>query len=586
MSWKESLGRRKFYTILVASSFEMIIGIVMSLIDTVVTGHIIGINGLSVMNLIGPIIGFTTFTEGVFSVGTSVVYATYKGNYQQKKADAAYTAGLLCSIGVGLLTSLVIYLSVPFYLSYMGVSDELTRMVHAFLFYLYPQLAMAPVYQLLCQMIITDGGEITATVSNVTDTVLNFILSIILGRMMGIKGIGLGTLISTLASMLILIQHFCNKRNGLHIRCKYNKENLKKDLKRMFILGANDSSMFFLLPILSFITIKFVILRFGEYYLPILTIIYSIFELTVIFEATGEAMRPIIPIYMGDHNNTAIKNIMNYSQAVNLNRAAVFALLLIVSSPYIPIAFNITDPVLLEECKHALMIYSMAAPGLAVVTNCNSYYINTCRPYLAALESVLNNLVCIIVLAIPLGMRFGIQGMMLGFALAPYLTALILFYYITWRYGRDRFPDLLPPSDEPLLNRTIILQKEKIMKLIYEAEAFLEEHHIEVRTEHSLELVLEETLLLIMERNQKADQKKPKKIYAEICVRISKKGVELSIWDSGEIFDITDVDSDVVDFRTYVTASILSEQAVKKHMVAVSFNKNFFHFDADARHHA
>ena len=84
-------------------------------------------------------------------------------------------------------------------------------------------------------------------------TVLNLVLSIILGRKMGIMGIGLGTLISTLAAMIILLYHFLSKRNGLHLRFDFEKD----DMKKMAILGANDSSMFFLFPILAFVTIKF-----------------------------------------------------------------------------------------------------------------------------------------------------------------------------------------------------------------------------------------------------------------------------------------------------------------------------------------
>ena len=45
---------------------------------------------------------------------------------------------------------------------------------------------------------------------------------------------------------------------------------------------------------------------------------------------------------------------------------------------------------------------------------------------IAVMESVLRGLVCILILAIPLGMQYGIRGMMLGFSLAPYLTVAIL----------------------------------------------------------------------------------------------------------------------------------------------------------------
>ena len=575
MNWKNSLGRRKFNSILFAATIEMTIGILMSLIDTGVSGHILGVKGLSAMNLIGPITGFTIFTEGLFSVGTSMVYASYKGEYQVEKAEAAFGTGIVASIVLGLLTSLGILCAVPPYLTYLGASAEITKLVMDFLFFLYPQLAMAPVYQLLSQMVITDGGEIAGTVSNIAETVLNLVLSIILGMKMGILGIGLGTLLSNLAGLGIVSLHFLSKRNSLRIRLGFDL----KDFKRMIYFGANDSSMFFLMPILSFVTTKFVILRFGEYYLPILTIIYSIFEITVIFEATGEAMRPIMPIYYGDRNYTGIMHILNYSMAVNLRRSVVFSLLLLVAGPYIPLAFDITDPLLLKECTAALRIYALAGPGLAVVANFNSFYLNTRKPLLAALESILNILVCILVPAIPLGMLFGIKGMMFGYALAPYLTAAILLGYVYIHYGKELFPSLIPRSDDAVFYRTIRLEEDEIMTLLYDVHAFLEENHIAQSSRGIIELTLDELLFLIKDKNKKPeDGKKPEKIYAECFMRADEEGVDLSIWDSGEIFDITDEDSDLINFRHYIVERIMTQPDVKMHMVATSFNKNFFHF--------
>ena len=74
------------------------------------------------------------------------------------------------------------------------------------------------------------------------------------------------------------------------------------------------------------------------------------------------------------------------------------------------------------------------------------------------------------------------------------------------------------------------------------------------------------------------DGKEPEKIYAECFIRANEEGVDLSIWDSGEIFDITDEDSDLINFRHYIVERIMTQQDVKKHMVATSFNKNYFHF--------
>ena len=575
MNWKQSLGRRKFYAIFAASAVEMVVGILSALLDTAITGHIIGIAGLSAINMLKPVEVFTMFTEGLFAVGTSIVYAGYKGKYEEEKANAAFGTGLICSVCMGVVTMLVLICIMPPYLTYMGVSDTIREIVNGYLVFVYPQMALAPAYRMLNQMVLTDGGEITGTAAGITEILLNLVLSVILGRSMGILGIGLGTLISTVAGLGITLLHFLNKRNSLRIRFGFDMG----DVKKMCLFGVNDSAMFFLLPIVSLVTTKFVLLRFGEFYLPVLTIIYSVFEITAVFEATGEAMRPIMPIYTGDHNIDAVRNLLKSSLFVNLLLSVVFSLFLFLAGPYIPLAFDIRDPVLLEECTFALRIYAIAGPALAVTSDFNSFYLNTGKSLLAVMEIVLRGLVSILILTLPLGIRHGIRGMMLGFSLAPYLTVVIFFGYIFFCYGREQFPILMTPSGDLIMNRTILLNQENIMSLVYDTHVFLKENNVNKTSQNRVELTMEELLLLIRDRNKDENVvKKVRQVFAECCIRISSEGVDMSIWDSGEIFDVTEVEGDIINFRAYFVQRFLSEQRDKKHMIATSFNKNFCHF--------
>ena len=578
MDWKQSLGRNKFYSIYTAAMLETIVGILSSLIDTAVVGHLIGTIGLSAMNIIAPVTGITIFTEGVFSIGTSMVYSEYKGKYQQDKADRAFGTGIVCSVAIGLLTTLALICIVPHYLNYMGVSEEIRKLIYGFFFFIYPQLAIMPFYQLICQMVITDGGEVLGTAANVADTVLNLVLSIILGRSMGIMGIGLGTLISTLVALAIALVHFLDKRNSLRMRPSF----VPGDMKKSFLFGVSDCIMFFLMPVLSFVLTKFVILRFGEYHLPVLTIIYSIFEITVVFDATGEAMRPIMPIYMGDSNNGAVKNLLLDSLKVNMAASVVFALLLFFAGPYIPIAFDITDPVLLKECSYALRIYALACPGRALVADFISFYFNTGRKLLSASVSVISDLISVLILSIIMGLCLGLRGMLLGFVLAPYLTALIVFGYIFFRYGKDRFPTLLSSSGDIHLNRVIRIEEKEIMSLVYEVHSFLEANDTEKKLRTRIEVLMEELLLLIMEKNRGSGEgKKEEKVMAECCIRISGEGIDISIWDSGKIFNAMEEEGNLAGFRSYFVERVLSRQKKKKHIVATSYNKNYCHFDFD-----
>ena len=62
-------------------------------------------------------------------------------------------------------------------------------------------------------MITTDGDEYLSMVSNIARPLINIVLSIWLGMRYGVSGIGIGTLLSTVAAFAILMLHFFSKRS-------------------------------------------------------------------------------------------------------------------------------------------------------------------------------------------------------------------------------------------------------------------------------------------------------------------------------------------------------------------------------------
>lgn len=200
------------------------------------------------------------------------------------------------------------------------------------------------------------------------------------------------------------------------------------------------------------------------------------------------------------------------------------------------------------------------------------------RPRLAVLEVVLSQLVCVNMLVIPFLFYFGIMGIWIGLALNPYLTAVIFFGYIYFHYRNREFPTLLRGSSDSILNKTIRLTTDEIMGFVYESDTFLKEKKAEEKKTNRVILVLEEILVLIKDRNEEEGKNKDD-LYAECCLRVNNHSVDLSIWDSGIIFDATDTDAGIRDFQSYFVTRILTNQPVKKHMVATSFNKNYFHFE-------
>lgn len=563
-----TLGIRKFDRILMASAIEMIVGIVIELIDSAVTGHIVGMAGLSAMNVVAPVLGFTIFTENLFSVGTSMLYAKRTGEYRKKASEQIFGMGLSLSSLVGVMTFAVITLLLPLYLDAIGVHGRVREYVMIYMSFLKFELMLSPVYEVLNLLITTDGDEFLSMASNIARPLLNIALSIWLGRRYGIAGIGMGTLISAVVALAILMLHFFSQRSSLRPRRYFSW----KDLRSMLLFGWNDSAMFFVLPALFFVITKLVILRFGETWLPVLTVLYAVIEITSVFESTGEAMRAILPIYMGDQNNRAVLRLTKHSRRVNQIFGVLFGVVLLVAADWIPLAFDIEEPYLLAVCARGLRIFAIACPTLSEMALVNSFYLNTGKPKIAMLETLLAQLVCPLVLVVPMILLFGMDGIFIGFAASAYLALLILGVVLYTRFGRESFPYYLKDNGCPILDEEVALDEADVMAFVGRVDGFLSAHGMAKKTALRVELACEEYLLLIR------DQNKDEKVEAECCVRVEPGDVVLSIWDSGEVFDMTDEDAFPGSMRGFVVASLMVRQTGKKHMIATSFNRNCFRF--------
>ena len=130
-----------------------------------------------------------------------------------------------------------------------------------------------------------------------------------------------------------------------------------------------------------------------------------------------------------------------------------------------------------------------------------------------------------------------------------------------------------------MLDEEVTLDDASVMAFVQRVDGFLNENDVPKKTAMLVELACEEYLLFTRERN------KDKKVEAECYVRVEPDSVVFSMWDSGEVFDLTDKDAMPGSIRAYMVASLMERQTGKKHMVATSFNRNSFSFPiADAKH--
>ena len=563
---KRTLGIRRFDSVLFASALESIVSILIAMSDTAITGHIVGEKGLSAMNVVSPIISFTIFLEGLFSVGTCMLYSRYLGRFEKEATEKTFGMGLEITALTGIIMFLLVKL---FYTRFLGIHGEVLDNVNLYMRFLSIKMMISPLFALVSQMVLTDGAEYLSMAAETTRSVMNVILSIWLGRHLGIAGIGMGTLISLLLGALVLIPHFFSKHNSLHFRFSF----IRRDFLEILLFGWNDSAMFFVMPILFFLVNKYVMMRFGEYYLPCLAVMYSVIEFTDIFEATGEALRTLLPIYIGDKNPEGIKRLSLHSLRVNLVLGLTSGALLLATAGLMPILFDLTDPGLVPLCVRGLRMYAFGWPMLSLLAMFNSYYLNAGKLSYAMYEMILVQLVCPLAALVPASLVMGFPGIFIGFVISPYLAALILFVTLRLPNKKKGFPIYLKDADSIfVLFDGMTLTPEKIVAFTKKTADFLRERDVSSQISLHVQISVEDGLMTVLERNS------DEKVYAECCVRSEPGGVNLSIWDSGGAFDIGEEDAPITSFRSFVVNSLMENIGAKKNMIVSGFNRSSFYF--------
>ena len=528
----DSLGVRKFKSLLITSSAEMAIAVIVLMSDSIITGHIAGEAGISGVNLVTPLYSCVVFISTLISTGISFSYGLAMGKFDKDRANKLFGLSVILSSSVGIILFAAMYLYSDYYFAFMSPSDEVLKFAHEyFKFFMYTVL-LNPINTLISTTVYDDGDELICNIANVVQIFGNIILSVVLALYMGVAGISLATLITLTASTLILCCHFFRAANSLKAKIYFSL----RDCITFAKFGFVDSGMYFMWAILLLAMNKFVISVFGDYYLPVLSMSVSLLEIGVVFDGIALAMKPLASVYYGEGNPIALRQVMRAAEKISLYDGIIFTVILIAGADYVPYIFGIDEPELMRLCAYAVRIISLTLVFSAVLYLYETYLMIPEKTFIVMLSAFLRNMILPLLFGITFGLVLGLNGVWVGFALAPVITFAACVWFMRKIYGRELFPLYIEDGD--LTDYSIVMTPENIIAMRDEAEKFLIAHNISRRKINDVMLIIEETGMLILEHNE------GKKIHAETTIKASE-GIELIMRDEGEIFDITDADSNI-----------------------------------------
>ena len=554
----------RFKTLLGASTIGMVIPILIIVANSAIVGNILDERALAAMNVFMPLLTFFIGLCDIVSIGTCYVYGYLMGEADKNMADRIFGQSLILSAILAALTYVLANAFFGHYLAFLNVSDEMARYVgECFTYYKYV-LVLYPFYFLFSDMVLADGDARYSNMSNIFLLVGSIGISILACKSIGIAGIGLGTLTGTAAATLILCLHFFRKENSLRPRLYFS-------LKSIFYIlrySSVDASLYLLVGIQTYALNKIMIINYGEFYLPVLTLVIGIIEITIIFDGIGQAMSPLANVYYGEGNPDGVRKVMKISIKSAIGEGVIFSALLACAAPFLPRIFNIESPELAPLATKAFWIISPTLFCTSLLFLFTSYFLVLRNMFHSLSICLLKDLIMPVCSVLLFSDLFGFTGIWIGLALSPVFTIAVAAFISKLRFFKKDFPFFLEQSPRKIYSFDFLVTPEATMKIQEDVGRILTRENISGKSVVRAALLIEEIYMLLIEKNA------PKILLSELTVFLGEH-VVMIFRDDGEIFDLTSESNASGSFRGFVVQNIMEHQKDKKNITTTSYNRNF-----------
>lgn len=562
---KKLFCEERFKAMMLTATFSMAIQYLLMLSDNIVVGHMIGEEGVAGLNLVVPVYSFVVFVCIMISMGTAICFSGEMGQLHEDRAHQFFGQGVILAAAAGILMMVGMLLGKELFFRFFNPSAEVLQYAKPYYEWFVLVALLMPIYSVLVDIVYNDGDMLLCNLSYLFQVGGNILFSILLCRWLGMAGVCLGTVIGNLLSIVVLVLHFLRKQNSIRFVWHISRE----DLLRVFKFSVTDAGTYLAWSLLLSLLSKFLIVNFGDFYLPVLTVATSLMEMNVVFDGIGQALEPLVGVYHGEKNSAGIRKSMRIAEKLAVAEGVVMTLLLLLFPGAVVGAFGIEDLTLVKEAKVAVRLMAPCCIFYSLAYLYSSYYLYIEKIQYSFLILFLKDLAAPFVTVFPLGLFFGMKGMWIGMAIAPLLADLISAAVIIKRCGKKEFPLLL--EEENIYSGDLELTENNIVMMCEEAEDFLRENQVGEKAIQRTRLLLEEFSAAILERNA------GKKVLLECTVLLEQEDICLILRDDGEILNIAGGDCDNMDvLRRYVVSYLKDKMDMDRYLLTTGYNRNIF----------
>ena len=560
---------RRFKSMLLTASLSVCAEFINIFIDKIVAARMLGENALAAISFFTPLFSVILFASSIVMVGSLVCYSIELGRMNKNKADRFFGQSIILSVTIGILMVIAFAIGKRLLFNYMDVDPGQMQFVNEFYGWFLGLAFLIPLNNTLQEMVYVDGDTKTCNASYAALLLGNVILSCICGHYWGMSGIALGTVISVILSTAVLSTHFARKHNSLRFIWHFNM----RDIASVIRFSMAEACEFLFFAFFAGVMNMYFASSVGGTKFAILSIVYEIIELSVIFNGIWMAAEPLINIYRGEENNKGIVQTMRFVNWTIIKLSLITTAFLLFFAPLLTKIFSFESEETAIEAAFAIRACGIGILPLAIVKIYAAFHVHE-KPFLSFLFIFLVSFACPLISVIAMNIT-GHEYVWLGFGIAPFLAlgagaaCQLLFY------GKEHFPLLLEhfSKENYWYTHDIDLTPKNLIHYLDNFGKLLDHRSVSNKSKLKAMLLIEELGMTIFESN------KGKKVFLEVSIKMKKDDFFIVIKDDGKIMNLTDLEQSVTGLRMYFVNMFMTVQREKQYLLTSNYNRHVFHFE-------
>lgn len=536
---KKEYGRRAFeYTA------GLVLAIGLTMVDGVVSGHVLGTDALAATSLVFPLISLSTFLSTIFTYGCSNLCAIAEGSGDYERARRLFTLGLFATLLLGLAQSVLFYLIEDLYFSYYTSSPAIEAFAREYyrLFIFVPPVMASATF--LDEIISADGDDTLSYVAYLVSFGVNVGASVLLARTMGMSGLALGTALSYVSYLIVVSIHFLKKSNTYRLRYWFSF----RDLLRFAQYSLKNNTAGICMSVVSAGFTKAILLFWGNDYLIANTVLCAMLEIYEMVNGPSEAAGYLLASYTGERNGEGIKTLFRQALVACAFGGMVVTLVLLILPNTVLLLYGIEDSPLRVDLVKCIRFCSLGVVAASIGGFLSDYYGYTGKPLWSCMMVVFRTALFPILFCVNFCLEGGIVSMGKGMVLSQ-ITAMAIFYsFVLIMKGRESIPYMLDDPDYGKVSmNSFEYQPEEYERLWNWIQENLNEHGIESAKIGEVGALLQSLFRQTEERNGKNT------VLGECVLRFVGKP-EIIIKDNGELFQ-PDIQDDRLSYNALLSCN-------------------------------